>query len=125
MSSLRACVILLGVAMGCLTTPSARTAPPSQDTRTISPRPVDYWPTESWRSSTPEAQGMASGKLADMLEWLQVMGYTLDSITIIRDGYLVLDAYFYPFKKGEKHIIRMPWLEAVRPVMRLLGGPVG
>jgi hypothetical protein len=27
----------------------------------------DYWPTEGWRESTPEEQGIDSGKLADAL----------------------------------------------------------
>jgi hypothetical protein len=31
----------------------------------------DYWPTEGWRSSAPEEQGMDSEKLADMIESIQ------------------------------------------------------
>lgn len=62
----------------------------------------DYWPTAGWRSATPESQGMDSGKLADMLEQIQ-RGDAIDSLTIIRHGYLVLDAYVHPFHKGLKH----------------------
>ena len=30
------------------------------------PRAPDYWPTNGWKTSTPERLGMDSGKLADM-----------------------------------------------------------
>ncbi len=65
----------------------------------------DYWPTAGWRTSTPEKQGMDSRKLADMMEKTLEEKYKIDSITIVRNGYIVLDAYFYPFKKDAKHII--------------------
>jgi CubicO group peptidase (beta-lactamase class C family) len=66
---------------------------------------TDYWPTNGWRSSTPEEQGMDSGKLIEMLELVRGMDYAIDSITIVRNGYLVMDAYLYPFQKNTKHPI--------------------
>jgi len=66
---------------------------------------ADYWPTEGWRASTPEEQGMDSKTLADMLEWIQTKSYSIDSITIIRNEFIVTDAYFDPFSKEQKHII--------------------
>jgi len=65
----------------------------------------DYWPTAGWRTSTPEKQGMDSERLADMSEKTLREKYQIDSITVIRNGYMVLDAYFFPFKKDTKHII--------------------
>ena len=65
----------------------------------------DYWPTAGWRTSPPEKQGMDSEKLANMMEKTLEEKYKIDSITIVRNGYIVLDAYFYPFKKDAKHII--------------------
>jgi CubicO group peptidase (beta-lactamase class C family) len=65
----------------------------------------DYWPTAGWRNSTPEKQGMDSEKLADMMEKTLTEKYKIDSITVVRNGYIVLDAYFYPFKEDAKHII--------------------
>lgn len=65
----------------------------------------DYWLTAGWRTSTPEEQGMHSNILADMLEWIQIKSYSIDSVTIVRNGYMVADVYFYPFSKGQKHII--------------------
>ena len=66
---------------------------------------ADYWPTDAWRHSTSEAQGMRSQPLADMLAEIKKIGYRIDSVTVIRNGYVVLDAYFHPFKKGLKHDI--------------------
>lgn len=65
----------------------------------------EYWPTGSWRISTPEEQGMSSDVLADMLSNIMYFPNSIDSVTVIRNGYIVLDAYFYPFQKDTVHII--------------------
>ena len=66
-----------------------------------------YWPTEGWRTSTPEEQGMESEKLVAMMNVIQSEepSYNIDSITIIRNGYMIFDTTFYPFKPDTKHII--------------------
>jgi hypothetical protein len=51
-----------------------------------------YWPTESWRTSTPEEQGIDSAQLLAALDFIDANAIPLDSITIIRHGYVVLDA---------------------------------
>ena len=67
---------------------------------------TDYWPTNGWRTSTPEEQGMDSAKLADMFEYIKEKGLNIDSVTIVRNGYIVTDAYLNPlFKPGMKHIL--------------------
>jgi CubicO group peptidase (beta-lactamase class C family) len=63
----------------------------------------DYWPTAGWRPATPAQQGMDTARLADMLERIQQEAHAIDSLTIVRHGYLVLDAYQYPFQKGMTH----------------------
>jgi len=65
----------------------------------------DYWPTAGWRPATPAQHGMDTARLANMLERIQQEAHNIDSITIIRHGYLVLDAYRYPFHKGMTHYI--------------------
>ena len=65
----------------------------------------EYWPTDSWRTSTPEEQGMDSGVLTDMINSIKDSGKSVNSITIIRNGYLVSEAYFYPYQKGMKHFV--------------------
>lgn len=67
--------------------------------------PMDYWPNKDWRISTPERQGIDSSRLVKMMEYIDKKDKHIDSITIIRNGYLVADAYFYPYQKGYKHII--------------------
>jgi CubicO group peptidase (beta-lactamase class C family) len=62
-----------------------------------------YWPTREWRSSTPEAQGMDSGILARAFDYIRQYQIPIHSFLIVRNGYVVLDAYFYPFQEGQAH----------------------
>jgi CubicO group peptidase (beta-lactamase class C family) len=66
----------------------------------------DYWPTEAWRFSTPEGQGMDSEKLADMIQTIHTEGHDIRGIFIVRNGYLVADVYFHPFQRDTWHIIQ-------------------
>jgi len=68
-------------------------------------KPDIYQPGDSWRTSTPEEQGLDSATLAEMIALIQAQDYRVDSLAIIRNGYLVVDAYFYPFTPGKTHII--------------------
>lgn len=52
-----------------------------------------YWPTDGWRTSTPDEQGMDSELLTEMLAYIEENRLPIDSVTIVRHGYLVLDAY--------------------------------
>lgn len=56
----------------------------------------DYWPTQQWQTSTPEKQGMNSNGLIEMLQFYEKEhakneNIAIDSITIIRNGYVVVD----------------------------------
>ncbi|RPI21026.1 MAG: class C beta-lactamase-related serine hydrolase, partial [Chloroflexota bacterium] len=57
----------------------------------------DYWPTNGWRTSTPEEQGFDSAKLAAGLQEIQDKQIAIDSLLIIHNGYIVLDAHFDPY----------------------------
>ena len=49
-----------------------------------------YWPTNGWLTSTPEEQGMDSETLAALIEYLRDYdGSQVDSLMIIRNGYLI------------------------------------
>jgi len=63
-----------------------------------------YWPTDEWRTADPEEVGIYSGLLDDMLEEINNRGIGVDSVTVVRDGYVVLNEYFSPYE-GEPHII--------------------
>lgn len=62
-----------------------------------------YWPTHGWRYSSPEAQGMDSEVLADALDYVRDHQTPIHSLTIVRNGHVVLDAYFWPFQAGQLH----------------------
>lgn len=82
--------------------PSAPTATPFSPTPT--PIGPDYWPTGDWRSSTPEEQGIDSEQLAEMMDYLQEQNlFDIHSLLIIRNGYVVTDAYFYPYGPDKLH----------------------
>jgi CubicO group peptidase (beta-lactamase class C family) len=63
----------------------------------------EHWPTHEWRSSTPEAQGMDSETLAQAFDYIRLRQIPIHSLLIVRNGYVVLDAYFYPFQEGQLH----------------------
>ena len=79
---------------------------------------ANTYPTDGWQSSKPEKQGMQSQMLANMIEEIKMKGYNIDNISIIRNGCMVLDAYFYPFSKGQRHIIR----SCTKSIMSILIG---
>ena len=62
-----------------------------------------YWPTHGWRVSTPEAQGMDSEVLAQAFDYIRQHQIPIHSLLIVRNGYVVLDAYFFPFQEGQVH----------------------
>jgi CubicO group peptidase (beta-lactamase class C family) len=68
-----------------------------------SPAKPDYWPTDSWRTSAPEAQGLDSDKLSELLLTIREQNIPVHSLLIIRDGYVVTDATFYPYDGQTVH----------------------
>lgn len=70
---------------------------------------VEYWPTIDWLESTPKEQGMSSKRLDQMKEFIidQQVDKYLDSVLVIRNGYLVLEmypsSYDYGFTKIPKY----------------------
>ena len=57
----------------------------------------DYWPTNGWRASAPEKQGYSSQKLAAGLQDIRKRDLAIDSLLIVHNGYVVLDAHFAPY----------------------------
>ncbi len=62
-----------------------------------------YWPTQGWRNSTPEGQGINSSKLAEALLTMREKDINIHSLMIIRNGEVVVDAYFYPYDGKTVH----------------------
>jgi CubicO group peptidase (beta-lactamase class C family) len=63
----------------------------------------EYWPIEGWRSSLPEEQGFDSAELADGLQAIRQKEFNIHSLLIIRNGSVVVDAYFYPYDGQTVH----------------------
>lgn len=61
------------------------------------------WPDSAWPTATPESQGIDSDGLATTLEFIASEGFPVHSLQIVRNGYLVLDAYFYPYAGTTRH----------------------
>jgi CubicO group peptidase (beta-lactamase class C family) len=100
MKGLARCLIsvsVLVVAAGC--------AGPARGPGLAAPAEPAYWPTEGWRITSPEAQGMDSQLLADMFEHIQRQHLNLRSVFIVRHGYLVVEAYFDPFSRQTRQPI--------------------
>jgi len=59
----------------------------------------DYWPTSMWRTSLPETQGVSSQKLQEMENYMdsENIRNSIDSLLIIRNGYLVYESYPSPY----------------------------
>ncbi len=65
----------------------------------------DYWPSKGWKTSSPESQGVDSTFLVHMLETIWEKDFAIDSVLVVRNGYIILDAYGFPFKADDtRHI---------------------
>jgi CubicO group peptidase (beta-lactamase class C family) len=62
------------------------------------------WPTKTWEATAPEAQGMDSGALAELID--TVGTYRQDSLLIVRHGKIVAEAYYAPYAAGIRHDLR-------------------
>ncbi|UCD45815.1 MAG: serine hydrolase [Candidatus Bathyarchaeota archaeon] len=65
----------------------------------------EYWPTSGWRFTEPEDVGVESAGLEDLVGAIRRSRYDVDSVLVARNGYVVLDEYFQPFREGERHIV--------------------
>ena len=91
-------VILAALAILLLPHLTAAPQPPAAQ-----PAPPSYWPTQGWRTGTPEQGGFDSVKLAESLQALHDKQVPIDSLLIIRDGSVLLDAYFQPYDGSFSH----------------------
>jgi CubicO group peptidase (beta-lactamase class C family) len=89
------CVLIPVLLLGCVVGQVGRELAP--------PGPLDHWPTDGWQISTPEAQGMDSELLAQAVEFALEEDFSVHSLLVVRNRYLVADAYFYPFAADTKH----------------------
>lgn len=100
------------------------TPSPEFEPHAYEPLRPDYWPTDGFRTSTPEEQGMDSEKLLEIHDFYvrqheKDVEYSIDSISVYRNGYLVADYYFNPlYPRDTPHIIH----SATKSIMSALIG---
>jgi CubicO group peptidase (beta-lactamase class C family) len=68
-----------------------------------SPASAVYFPGESWRTATPESQGIDSQALAAAIDQVREKGWGTHSLLVIRHGFVVADADFYPYSSSAPH----------------------
>jgi CubicO group peptidase (beta-lactamase class C family) len=72
----------------------------------VQPESPPYWPTEAWRTSTPAEQGMDAEKLNQMMAFVAEHDIAIDSVVVVRNGYIVFEAYRNGYDQHTKHHIQ-------------------
>jgi CubicO group peptidase (beta-lactamase class C family) len=103
---------MAGVLAGCkpvhqlAATPTNLPKAPATSMPTATPpTSMAYWPTDGWRISTPEQQGMDSEVLIRLLEHILDQAYRFTDIRdllLIRNGHVVLEICFNPAERDSK-----------------------
>jgi CubicO group peptidase (beta-lactamase class C family) len=83
--------------------PATPTSPPTTFSSVTPTPPQTEWPTHGWQTSIPEQQGMDSQKLAEMLDYIVRRKLNLHSLLIVRNGYLITEVYFSPYRPDTLH----------------------
>jgi CubicO group peptidase (beta-lactamase class C family) len=96
-----ATILMIIILTGCSQSP-AETISPAAVTPTAAQG--EYWPTDGWRTSTPEEQGMDPSKLTQMMERAGDQKLSLDSLLVIRNGFIVSETYFNSYQADLQHI---------------------
>ncbi|HEX4233854.1 MAG TPA: serine hydrolase [Caldimonas sp.] len=61
------------------------------------------WPTAGWDTSTPEAQGVRSPALAELVDF--GAANDMDSLLVVRHGRIVAEATYAPFRPRLRHAV--------------------
>ncbi len=90
--------VILSPTIHAATIPTALTSESMTPTLEASEHQVTLWPTEDWQVSTPEEQGIDSRYLQTMFSYVQDENPGINSILIARNGFLVAEDYYTPFR---------------------------
>ena len=64
---------------------------------------TSYWPAGHWRTAQPESQGVDSRLLTAAIDQVMEQRLGVHSLLVIRHGYAVLHADFYPYNSDTPH----------------------
>jgi Tol biopolymer transport system component len=93
-------ILILVFMAACGAQPAVPTPLPS------SPPVRDYWPTTGWRTSAAADHGLDEAKLAALRAQIEQELPFLDSLLIVRDGYLVYEEYFNGYDADHLHPVQ-------------------
>jgi CubicO group peptidase (beta-lactamase class C family) len=62
-----------------------------------------YWPTEDWRYVKPDVTGLDGYVLQGMVDEIMDSGLAVDSVLVVKDGYLVQEWYFNDYGNDVLH----------------------
>jgi len=65
----------------------------------------EYWPTEGWRSAEPGDLDLDASRLSSMVDHIRRDIPTIDSVMVVRHGYVAVDEYFGSFTSEQRHRI--------------------
>lgn len=94
----RNCIMQLIVTFSIIALTACTSSP------SLTPVQRDYWPTNGWRVSTPEEQGMNSKYFDSLQEHVKEDLPHMRSVLVIRHGYIVFDETFQGTPNDEQNV---------------------
>ena len=64
---------------------------------------ADYWPTDGWRSSPPEEQGLDPKTLSQIDHDVKETFPAVKSVLVVRNGYVVFENYYQGYDRSDYH----------------------
>jgi CubicO group peptidase (beta-lactamase class C family) len=96
----------MGTLLGAIMIFASLTASSTQpDPSTGGAGAAGWFPQNKWRTSSPEEQGIDSRGILGMIEKVVSEALPVHSFLLIRNGYLVTEAYFTPSARDQAHLL--------------------
>jgi CubicO group peptidase (beta-lactamase class C family) len=111
-------MLLLTVALSACAGEVQTLPPKTSPTLQPVPSASRYWPTDGWRTATPESQGIDAALLSKLAEEIEARHVPLHSLLIIRNGYLISETYYQSYGPETKHDV---WSVTKSVVATLVG----
>jgi CubicO group peptidase (beta-lactamase class C family) len=64
---------------------------------------ADYWPTDGWRSSPPEEQGLDPKTLSQIDHDVKETFPDVKGVLVVRNGYMVFENYYQGYDRSDYH----------------------
>lgn len=65
----------------------------------------NYWPTTDWQTATYEEVNMNGSRIDVMFDYIDYHSYDIESLLIVKDGYLVTEEYFQGYTADTRHVL--------------------